>query len=70
MKMKSIKILIKSGNTYGNLRKQTNLYVITGGLGSGKSTLVNQLNMLGYHTNIEHASHFIKMQMIPGNLWK
>lgn len=57
---------MKSGNTYGNLSKQTNWYVITGGPGSGKTTVVNQLNMLGYHTTIEHARHFIDTQMITG----
>ena len=46
--------------------KQTNWYVITGGPGSGKTTVVNQLNMLGYHTTIEHARHFIDTQMITG----
>ena len=44
----------------------TNWYVITGGPGSGKTTVVNHLNMLGYHTTIEHARHFIDTQMISG----
>jgi predicted ATPase len=44
----------------------TNWYVITGGPGLGKTTVVNQLNMLGYHTTIEHARHFIDTQMITG----
>ena len=49
-----------------NKRSQTNWYVITGGPGSGKTTTVNQLNMLGYHTTIEHARHYIDTQMITG----
>ena len=53
-------------NRYGNVSRQTNWYVITGGPGSGKTTTVNQLNMLGYHTTIEHARHFIDTQMITG----
>jgi predicted ATPase len=57
---------MKSGNRYGDLSKQTNWYVITGGPGSGKTTVVNHLNMLGYHTTIEHARHFIDTQMITG----
>ena len=44
----------------------TNWYVITGGPGSGKTTVINHLNMLGYHTTIEHARHFIDTQMITG----
>lgn len=48
------------------MRHKTNWYVITGGPGSGKTTLVNYLNMLGYHTTIEHARHFIDTQMITG----
>ena len=53
-------------NSINNPVKQTNWYVITGGPGSGKTTVVNQLNMLGYHTTIEHARHFIDTQMITG----
>lgn len=49
-----------------NNDKQHNWYVITGGPGCGKTTTVNQLNMLGYHTTIEHARHFIDTQMITG----
>ena len=49
-----------------NSRKPANWYVITGGPGCGKTTTVNQLNMLGYHTTIEHARHFIDTQMITG----
>lgn len=51
---------------YGSSEKKTNWYVITGGPGSGKTTTVNHLNMLGYHTTIEHARHFIDTQMISG----
>ena len=47
-------------------RIKTNWYVITGGPGSGKTTVINQLNMLGYHTTIEHARHFIDTQLING----
>ena len=47
-------------------RSHTNWYVITGGPGSGKTTTLNYLNMLGYHTTIEHARHFIDTQMITG----
>lgn len=54
------------GSKYGNPEKKTNWYVITGGPGSGKTTTLNHLNMLGYHTTIEHARHFIDTQMITG----
>ncbi|HEU5164084.1 MAG TPA: ATP-binding protein [Chitinophagaceae bacterium] len=54
------------GNTYDNSGRKTNWYVITGGPGSGKTTVVNRLNMLGYHTTIEHARHFIDTEMITG----
>ena len=47
-------------------RSHTNWYVITGGPGSGKTTTLNHLNMLGYHTTIEHARHYIDTQMITG----
>lgn len=57
---------MNSGNKYGNPKKKTNWYVITGGPGSGKTTTLNHLNMLGYHTTIEHARHFIDTQMITG----
>lgn len=51
-------------------RSHTNWYVITGGPGSGKTTTLNHLNMLGYHTTIEHARHFIDRQMITGKTVK
>lgn len=47
-------------------RSHTNWYVITGGPGSGKTTTLNHLNMLGYHTTIEHARHYIDTEMITG----
>lgn len=53
-------------NEVENIRKPTNWHVITGGPGSGKTTSLNHLNMLGYHTTIEHARHFIDTQMITG----
>jgi len=53
-------------NEQDNTRMHTNWYVITGGPGSGKTTTLNHLNMLGYHTTIEHARHFIDTQMIIG----
>ena len=57
---------MNANNIYNSPRKPTNWYVITGGPGSGKTTIVNQLNMQGYHTTIEHARHFIDTQMITG----
>jgi predicted ATPase len=57
---------MNSGYIYGNPKRKTNWYVITGGPGSGKTTTLNYLNMLGYHTTIEHARHFIDTQMITG----
>ena len=55
-----------AGKKNNNNKRKTNWYVITGGPGSGKTTVVNHLNMLGYHTTIEHARHFIDTQMITG----
>jgi predicted ATPase len=43
-------------------RINTNWCVITGGLGSGKTTTVNLLNKLGYKVTIEHARHYIDTQ--------
>ena len=57
---------MNAGTKYDNSTKTTNWYVITGGPGSGKTTVVNHLNMLGYHTTIEHARHFIDTEMITG----
>ena len=53
-------------NEVEHTRKPADWYVITGGPGSGKTTTLNHLNMLGYHTTIEHARHFIDTQMITG----
>ena len=55
-----------AGKKNNNNKRKTNWYVVTGGPGSGKTTVVNHLNMLGYHTTIEHARHFIDTQMITG----
>ena len=51
-------------STNNNLRRQTNWYVITGGLGSGKTTNVNLLKARGYKTTIEHARHYIDTQCV------
>lgn len=43
-----------------NTRKiKTNWYVITGGPGTGKTTVINLLAKRGYKTTIEHARHYI-----------
>ena len=47
-------------------RIQTNWYVITGGPGCGKTTMVNLLRERGYTTTIEHARHFLYTQRIKG----
>ena len=39
--------------------KINNWYVITGGPSTGKTTVINLLHKLGYHTTIEHARHYI-----------
>lgn len=49
-----------------NLQKQTNWYVITGGPGSGKTTMVNLLRARGYKTTIENARHYFDMQRLNG----
>jgi predicted ATPase len=46
--------------------RQTNWYVITGGPGSGKTTMVNLLRERGYTTTIEHARHYFYTQRIKG----
>jgi len=48
-------------------KKATNLYVITGGPGSGKTTTVNLLKERGYKTTIEHARHYLDTQLIQGH---
>lgn len=40
---------------------QTNWYVITGAPSSGKTTLINRLSDMGYHTVPEVARNFIKL---------
>src|SRR4026207_2534162 len=57
---------MEPGNPYGNLSKQTNWYVITGGPGSGKTTTIHLLRDKGYTTTIEHARHYIDTQRISG----
>ncbi len=47
-------------------RRKTNWYVITGGPGSGKTTMVNLLRERGYTTTIEHARHYLYTQRIKG----
>ena len=47
-------------------RIKTNWYVITGGPGSGKTTMVNFLATKGYRVTIEHARHYIDVQHITG----
>ena len=49
-----------------NSKRVTNWYVITGGPGCGKTTIVNLLRERGYDTTIEHARHFIYTQRIKG----
>ncbi|MBB5334427.1 AAA family ATPase [Chryseobacterium koreense] len=39
--------------------KKTNWYVITGGPSTGKTTTIDLLQKLGYHTTIEYARHYI-----------
>lgn len=51
---------------YDAARKETNWYVITGGPGCGKTTIVNLLRERGYNTTIEHARHFLYTQRIKG----
>ena len=45
---------------------QTNWYVITGGPSSGKTTVVQSLQDLGYKTSIEAARHYIDLQRMNG----
>ena len=57
---------MKPVKKYGNLSRQTNWYVITGGPGSGKTTTVNLLKSRGYQTTIEHARHYLDTQRLDG----
>ncbi|MBP6730762.1 MAG: ATP-binding protein [Chitinophagales bacterium] len=50
-----------------NEKKTTNWYVITGGPGSGKTTMVNLLKARGYKTTIENARHYFDMQRLNGH---
>lgn len=43
--------------------QQSNFYVITGGPGVGKTTLIEELSRLGFHTVEEDARKIIKQQM-------
>lgn len=43
-----------------------NWYVITGGPGSGKTTVINVLKDKGYHVVEENARHFIDTQRVKG----
>ena len=45
---------------------QTNWCVITGGPSSGKTTVVQSLQDLGYKTTIEAARHYIDLQRMNG----
>ncbi len=49
-----------------NTKTPTNWYVITGGPGSGKTTMVNLLKERGYKTTIEHARHYLDTKMRDG----
>jgi len=49
-----------------NAIKPTNWYVITGGPGSGKTTMVNLLRDRGFATTIEHARHYLDTQRVTG----
>ncbi len=46
--------------------KKTNWDVVTGGPGSGKTTMVNLLKARGYKTTIENARHYFDMQRLDG----
>jgi predicted ATPase len=46
--------------------RATNWYVITGGPGTGKTTMVNLLKERGYKTTIEHARHYLDTKMQDG----
>lgn len=50
----------------GNLRRENNWYVITGGPCSGKTTTINLLRERGYITTVENARHFLDLQRLKG----
>lgn len=54
---------VSTDNPKGN----NNWYVITGGPGSGKTTLVNLLHEKGYKTTFENARHYIDTKRISGS---
>ena len=64
--MKTIKKVLESVNSNSRTGKQTNLYVITGEPGSGKTTTANLLKNRGYQTTIEYARQYIDSQRIAG----
>lgn len=53
-------------NAVNDERRKTNWYVITGGPGAGKTTMVNLLKTRGYKTTIEHARHYLDTQRQNG----
>ena len=53
-------------NSGDSLRRETNWYVVTGGPSSGKTTTINILKQRGYKTTIEHARHYLDMQVLIG----
>ncbi len=48
------------------MSKLRNWYVITGGPGSGKTTIINNLSKLGYFTIPEYSRFFIEREMKKG----
>lgn len=49
------------------MRKNNNWYVVTGGPGSGKTTVINHLKQLGYKTTEEIARHYLDIQRLNGH---
>ena len=56
----------KSAIAVAPQKRPTSWYVITGGPGSGKTTVINLLKARGYTTTIEHARHYIDTQLVQG----